>query len=256
MSVLSINFDKVIAYSKRFCTLTSNSNCATYVKNAFAAGGCEYISGNGWNNQTWCKKNGFQLIGDFIPVDRNPRPHKGMPIQFPEGYVQQAGDVCLIKHGVYGHICYAMSSNINDWVSDFFQKPPGQQEGMGPYCYPDRGYERVQFWRHSSVMNGAPVITEKIETPYYTPMEYSTSSRSSNSATSYEPNRVMRLSSASRFKDEKLYTLSEDKKNRYLSLQQKLSSEAPDMGREIYLTEEMYDSNILKGGQQSTEIRT
>ena len=82
------------------------------------------------------------------------------------------------------------------------------------------------------------------------------SSTTSYSTAMGEPNRVMRLSSAGRFKDEKLYTLSEDKKNRYLSLQQKLSSEAPDMGRDIYLTEEMYDSNILKGGQQSTEIRT
>ena len=252
MSVLSINFNNVIAYSKRFCTLKSRSKCATCVKKAFEAGGCKYISGNGWCNQQWCKDNGFQLIGDFVPIDQNPRPHGSLPIQFPEGYTQQAGDVCLIKHGIYGHICYAMSSNINDWVSDFFQKSPGQLDGMGPYCYTGN-IERVQFWRHSSVMNDAPNITEKIETPYYTPMEYSTSSYSSNNTTSYGANRVKMLSSVNKRHNEDAYKQDEERKNQFSALQQKLSSEAPEMGRDIYLTEEMYDSNILKGNQQSTE---
>ena len=266
MSVLSINFNNVIAYSKRFCTLKSRSKCATFVKKAFEAGGCKYISGNGWCNQQWCKDNGFQLIGDFVPDMKNPRsPIKVETedicnvngLQFPRmadgnPYKQQAGDVCLIKHGIYGHICYAMSDNINDWVSDFFQKSPGQLDGMGPYCYTGN-IERVQFWRHVSVMNGAPVITEKIETPYYTPMEYSTSSYSSNNTTSYGANRVKMLSSVNKRHNEDAYKQDEERKNQFSALQQKLSSEAPEMGRDIYLTEEMYDSNILKGNQQSTE---
>ena len=128
MSVLSINFNNVIAYSKRFCTLKSRSKCATFVKKAFEAGGCKYISGNGWYNQQWCKDNGFQLIGDFVPIDQNPRPHGSLPIQFPEGYKQQAGDVCLIKHGIYGHICYAMSDNINDKILI--------NEPVKPFTYP------------------------------------------------------------------------------------------------------------------------
>ena len=268
MSVLSINFDKVIAYSKRFCTLKSRSKCATFVKKAFEAGGCTYVSGNGWSNQNWCRTNGFQLIGDFTPINENPRQPVTNDmlnicnvngLQFPKmadgsPYVQQAGDVCLIQHGEYGHICYAMSSDINSWVSDFFQKSPGQQDGTGPYCY-QGNVKRVQLWRHSSVMNGAPMITESIITPYYTPSDYvsSTNSYSSNNMTSYGANKVMMLSSVNKHHNEDAYKQDEERKNQFSALQQKLSSEAPEMGREIYLTEEMYDSNILKGNQQSTE---
>lgn len=164
MATTSIDFSKVIQYSKSNCVTESKAQCATYVKKAFEAGGCKYVSGNGWSNQNWCNTNGFKCIGDFIPEDRNPRPHKGKSIQFPSGYVQQTGDVCLIKHGEYGHICYATGPGINDWVSDYWQKPPGQCSGTGPYCYPG-DVEHVQFWRHSSVMNGAPVVEQLPYTP-------------------------------------------------------------------------------------------
>ena len=168
----TINFNKVIAYSMAVCKQRSISRCAEFVKKAFQAGGAKYVSGNGWSNQPWCQTNDFKLIGDFVPERNNPRNPisaetskicnvNGM--QFPKmadgtPYKQQTGDVCLIKHGTYGHICYAMSADINSWVSDYFQRPPGQQEGTGPYCY-QGGIQRVQFWRHSSVLNGAPTIT-------------------------------------------------------------------------------------------------
>ena len=157
MSV-SIDFNKVISYSKTHCFQKSKALCATYVKKAFESGGCKYISGNGWNNQKFCKKNGFELIGDFIPIDNNPRKHGDIPMQFPNNYEQKAGDICLIKHGKYGHICYATGSGINDWVSDYFQKFPGQQDGTGPYCY-NGDYERIQFWRHITQMgeNDEPI---------------------------------------------------------------------------------------------------
>ena len=153
-----IDFASVISYSMKNCVAKSMARCATYVKTAFTRGGCEYVPGNGFDNQEWCKKNGFQCIGDFVPKDYFPRAHNGIPMQFPEGYVQQTGDVCLIKHGKFGHICYATGPNIDDWVSDFFQKYPGQAQGQGPYCYSDYNYKRVQFWRHSSVLNDAPVV--------------------------------------------------------------------------------------------------
>lgn len=159
--MVSIDFNKVISYSKSNCLQRSKALCATYVKKAFEAGGATYVSGNGWNNQKFCKKNGFELIGDFIPIDNNPRAHGGIPIQFPNNYRQQVGDICLIKHGTYGHICYATGTGINDWVSDYFQKSPGQQDNTGPYCY-NGNYERIQFWRHSSQMEGTTSI---IETP-------------------------------------------------------------------------------------------
>lgn len=163
--IASINFDNVIKYSLQHCVSKSKSLCATFVKNAFASGGCKYISGNGFDNQKWCKANGFECIGDFVPIDNFPRPHKNLPIQFPEGYVQQVGDVCLIKHGKFGHICYAMGPDIDDWVSDYFQKHPGQKSGMGPYCYSDYKYERIQFWRHSSVLNDTPVLNVPLVYP-------------------------------------------------------------------------------------------
>lgn len=159
MPTVSIDFNKVIQYSLKNCVQKSIAKCALYVKRAFEAGGCKYVSGNGWSNQTFCKTNGFELIGDFIPEDNNPRAHNGKPIQFPKGYVQQVGDICLIQHGTYGHICYAAGPNINDWISDYFQRPPGQADGTGPYCY-SSGYQRVQFWRHSSVRGNAPVVDE------------------------------------------------------------------------------------------------
>ena len=156
-----IDFNKVVAYSKIWCAEKSMGLCATYVKNAFQAGGCKYISGDGWFNQKWCIENDFKCIGDFEPIDHNPRAHNGLAIQFPEGYVQQIGDVCLIEHGKMGHICYAMGTGINDWVSDYYQRLPYQQDGTGPYCYPD-SITRVQFWRHSSVLNGAPVLDASV----------------------------------------------------------------------------------------------
>ena len=160
-----INFNRVIAYSKAACKNKSQSLCATYVKKAFTCGGCTYIAGNGWNNQNWCEKNGFVCIGEFEPYRGNPRNISGGEtedicivnnFQFPKmgdgsPYVQQTGDVCLIKHGRYGHICYAMSTNIGDWASDFFQR-------RGPYCYDDNKTEMVQFWRHISVLGDVPTI--------------------------------------------------------------------------------------------------
>lgn len=154
MAVIDLN--KVINYSKVYCKNSSIQKCATYVKRAFEAGGCTYISGDGWNNQNFCKQNGFICIGDFVPVDKQPRAHNNIPMQFPEGYTQKPGDICLIKHGQYGHICYAYGYNLGEWVSDYWQGLPG-----GPYCYTNGGVERVQFWRNPNiVMNNTSVNTD------------------------------------------------------------------------------------------------
>ena len=191
-----IDFASVISYSMKNCVAKSMARCATYVKTAFTRGGCEYVPGNGFDNQEWCKKNGFQCIGDFVPKDYFPRAHNGIPMQFPEGYVQKTGDVCLIKHGKFGHICYATGPNIDDWVSDFFQKYPGQAQGQGPYCYSDYNYKRVQFWRHSSVLNDAPVINVPTTPNTYPINEYAKSRNSGYSgSSSTEPLTVNELSS-------------------------------------------------------------
>lgn len=241
----SIDFNRVIGYSRTMCYDKSRALCAEFVKKAFQRGGCEYIGGDGWNNQRWCEENGFMRIGDFVPIDGNPRAHGGMPIQFPPGYVQQAGDVCLIKHGLYGHMCYSTGPGINDWVSDYFQRPPGQQAGTGPYCY-SGNIERVQFWRHKSVLSGAPVISSS----YISPYDYSYS----QAVISGVSNNVSRLSSVSRRNDNVLKQ-DDDRRQEFESLVASMAENAPKMGRDIMITSEMYDSNILKGTQESRKER-
>jgi hypothetical protein len=254
----TIDFNNVIAYSRSMCYEKSHSKCATYVKKAFERGGCKYIGGNGWNNQKWCESNNFVCIGDFVPIDKNPRAHNGIPMQWPNGYVQQTGDVCLIKHGIYGHICYAMGPGIDDWVSDYFQRPPAQQPGTGPYCYTN-SVERVQFWRHKSVLNGAPTVRE-MPTPVYADLvdtvpESVSGSSSSNVMISTSQNRVSQLASATRIK-ENVTQLDESRKKEFESLINSMVSNSPQMGREILIPSEMYDSNILKGSQESKKERT
>ena len=246
-----IDFNKVIAYSKNMCVKKSIGRCATYVKKAFEKGGCKYIVGNGWNNQKWCKENGFVCIGDFVPEDKNPRPHSGKGIQFPSGYVQQVGDVCLIKHGIYGHICYATGPGLNDWVSDFFQRPPVQLDGMGPYCY-SGNYERIQFWRHTSVLNNTPRIDDN---NLYASNDVVDTSNNFNKVDQSAPsNNVIHLSSVSNFK-EKIINIDDVRKKEFEALRNTMISNSKQMGRDILVTSELYDSNILKGTQESKTER-
>ena len=261
----AIDFNKVVEYSKKHCKQKSIGLCATYVKNAFVAGGCKYVSGNGWSNQKFCETNNFVCIGDFVPIDHNPRAHKGMSIQFPEGYVQQLGDICLIQHGnAYGHICYAMGSSIDDWVSDYFQVPPAQQAGTGPYCYAS-GITRVQFWRHSSVLNDAPVV--KVKTDYnddyvyddgvYGENKVSTANKSSNvkRPSNSVDNLQSQASSWNSSSNDEAYKKRMEEISRKAKeieeLRNKLTEDAPEMGRDIIYTQELYDSNILKKGQET-----
>ena len=246
-----IDFNKVIAYSKTMCYDKSRSKCATFVKKAFERGGCKYISGDGWNNQKWCLSNDFVLIGDFVPVGKNPRPHDGRPIQFPAGYVQQMGDVCLIKHGEYGHMCYAMGSGINDWVSDYFQRPPGQMEDTGPYCYKGN-IERVQFWRHKSVLNNAPVIQTQETVPVGDEVVSRSDEVSSAQISGGVSNNVMRLSSAARNRD-KVFKSDDARKKEFETLVNSMTNDAPKMGREIIVSGDMFDANILKGQESRKE---
>lgn len=245
-----IDFNKVIAYSMSKCYNKSRSRCAEYVKKAFECGGCKYIGGNGWSNQKWCEANGFELIGDIVPEDYNPRPHNGKGIQFPAGYVQQVGDVCLIQHGIYGHICYATGPGIDDWVSDYFQRPPGQQAGTGPYCYTGN-VKRVQFWRHNSVLNGAPRVQTMMRSMYADVVD---DSARDSSPLAGMTNNVRMLSSSTR-RNEDVLRQDEEREEEFRSLAMAMSNSAPNMGRDILISSEMYDSNILKGSQESRKER-
>ena len=69
------------------------------------------------------------------------------------------------------------------------------------------------------------------------------------------PNTVYKLSSAQKQRPD---TLSQDegRKNEFEALRNTMVSNSPGMGRDILMTSELYDSNILKGNQESKTIRT
>lgn len=67
-------------------------------------------------------------------------------------------------------------------------------------------------------------------------------------------NNVMRLSSANK-KDKSVLKQDDARKQEFESLITLMSSNAPNMGRDMIITSELFDSNILKGNQESTKER-
>ena len=67
-------------------------------------------------------------------------------------------------------------------------------------------------------------------------------------------NNVMRLSSANK-KDKSVLKQDDVRKQEFESLITLMSSNAPNMGRDMIITSELFDSNILKGNQESTKER-
>ena len=68
------------------------------------------------------------------------------------------------------------------------------------------------------------------------------------------PNNVSRLASSK--KNKSVLKQSDSRKAEFEALANSMSGNAPQMGRGILLTSEMYDSNILKGSQESRKERT
>ena len=67
-------------------------------------------------------------------------------------------------------------------------------------------------------------------------------------------NSVMRLSSANK-KDKSVLKQDDARKQEFESLVTLMSNNAPKMGRDVIITSELFDSNILKGNQESTKER-
>ena len=67
-------------------------------------------------------------------------------------------------------------------------------------------------------------------------------------------NNVMRLSSANK-KDKSVLKQDDARKQEFESLITLMSSNTPNMGRDVIITSELFDSNILKGNQESTKER-
>ena len=68
-------------------------------------------------------------------------------------------------------------------------------------------------------------------------------------------NSVLQLASVNRMNSKNVLKQSDSRKAKFEALRNELAEEAPEMGREILLTAELYDSNILKGTQESREER-
>lgn len=181
----SIDFSKVVAWSKMNVPSKGKSLCAGFVKLAWAwGGGCVYVSGNGYDNQKFCKQNGFVNVtfGINTPEDQfwnepNPRGANGV-LKWPQGYTQQPGDICLMKTKSSHHMVYAAGSGADEWVADFWQigkdtqwetyktqhnitcpfsndnhtTPSGGLAVAGPYVY-GGNYVKIQFWRHPNLTN-------------------------------------------------------------------------------------------------------
>lgn len=64
---------------------------------------------------------------------------------------------------------------------------------------------------------------------------------------------VSGLSLYSKIASDKQY--GEGRKDAFETLRNKMTEDAPNMGREIIHTTELYDSNILKSGQESKKER-
>ena len=87
------------------------------------------------------------------------------------------------------------------------------------------------------------------------------SSSSGSSNTNYEQvnipgvsNNVQRLASSSKGK-ENVLKQDDQRKEQFNALATAMATNAPMMGRDILMTSELYDSNILKGSQESKKER-
>ena len=67
------------------------------------------------------------------------------------------------------------------------------------------------------------------------------------------PNKVYRLADATKNKNNVLEQT--DARKAEFQSQNSMSSKAPEMGRTIILSQEMYNSNILKGDQEAKKER-
>lgn len=75
-----------------------------------------------------------------------------------------------------------------------------------------------------------------------------------NQMSTYPTNTVYKLASATKSK-ENILKQDDVRKSEFESLRNKMTSNVPNMGREIIHTSELYDSNILKGDQESKKER-
>lgn len=73
-------------------------------------------------------------------------------------------------------------------------------------------------------------------------------------ATENTPNKVYRLADATKNKN-KVLEQSDSRKAEFQALQNSMASNTPELGRTIILSQEMYNSNILKGDQEAKKER-
>ena len=108
----TLNMQKCIQHLRSHAFSSSHHVCATYVKNAMAAGGLPYLPGNGGDNWRVCQKLGYTR---YNPVGVNTnQPTPTYTNRRRRNYV--VGDICCVySPDTIDHTC--MYAGVH-WISD------------------------------------------------------------------------------------------------------------------------------------------
>lgn len=133
MPQYTLNMVKCIQHLRSHAKASSTPPhlCATYVKQAMAAGGLPYLPGNGGDNWRVCKQLGYT---QYAPVGVVATQRVSTNVgRSPQNAV--VGDICCVYGGTtVGHMC--MFDGVQ-WISDFKQTT----------CIPYHTWHGATFWR-------------------------------------------------------------------------------------------------------------
>lgn len=153
--------------------------------------------------------------------------------------------------GLYSFLQSATSPTeaSNRWGHDF-----EKFAGFKNYSTPEYG-KRASYAQ--LIFNGMNSKNSSWEPTEITNVEVASDYAQTNNTTytiEAGSNKVYMLSSVKR-QNENVLKQSDDRKAEFQALQSTMVNNTPELGRTIILSEEMYDSNILKGGQESKKER-
>lgn len=115
------NVEKAVEWGVRHCHPGSQTDCAKYVRFMLEAGGIN-TAGHPVGAQDYDRflpTKGFKCIADLYGNDKQN--------EFTRKYAQ-AGDIAVMHHGKYGHICMYTGGQ---WISDFAQNRMWVYSGNG-----------------------------------------------------------------------------------------------------------------------------
>ena len=235
MALATFNIQNAIQKLVSSAHLTSQHECAKYVRIAMEAGG---LSTNGRPSWAWQYLNWLPTQG-WTPIAKLSTKAEQM------SFNAQPGDVAVYqKPGVGssepGHICMWSGKN---WISDFVQN------NMNVY----RSDATIVVFRYNSTTD--PAIDFNDFNSSFQNNNYTAYSGNGGGTISgfNTPNTVYRLASTGERND--VIKLDDSRKSEFESLRNSLKSEVVDMGRDIIESPELYNSSILKTSQTAKQQR-